>query len=680
MSVANGTFGRWCFGLVVLTNLIAFNESGSVSLLVAAGLAMLCSLLMAYSKNGLNQIQMPYLRASQRADFVCLFMSLWMKLLTLVAVDASIIRTISYCLDTMSGNIFRIYILGRNSSINEPWPDVVGVVIVFLISFMFIMGLENSRIFTILMITGVMIISTLLAVVTYARGSIVVWKNGELFPQGMSGILSASALLLVSFPNSISTTTSERYPKIKAILLFTSILFSILITTGCLSLLITSTKSVEYEAVPILHLLEAKDFQKLVSAMSCLYVIAGSGMLLEIFPETYEIVVALASSEWKVLLKQIGYENRETGSPALAIFLCGSLVAILTFACPMQNLTFIIAGSQLLHGCFAAFFFLYSAYRPKIMTASKQDATSASYSRLNTSNTENSKATCPQKKPSWFLNKALPSRLSAQNISKSINKLSSKSGNDKKEEEREWLLLGEPSSPVVRTSTQYEEVNAESSILSDTTTSDVDCIVNLEVHNIDSETSEDEEDIDTIVEEFQQKVKISTSGLKDITLKVPSMGSWHFSLLIIMIVFIICLLAAYEVNNESILGLSISTIAMTVLGLASLFIPRYYSSYATPSSFTCIISIYFNSIFLSSITFDSWLALIFWIVSGLILVLQSLIKCDVLCCLCLDYPSSEHTTIVMEENFIPNGAASTSIKIKNPPKCLSVVNHVQKYR
>jgi hypothetical protein len=124
--------------------------------------------------------------------------------------------------------------------------------------------------------------------------------------------------------------------------------------------------------VPILRILEAKDFHKLISAMSCLYVIASSGILMEIFPETYEIVVALASSDWRVLLKQIGYENRETGSPALAIFVCGSLVCILTFACPMQNLTFIIAGAQLLHGCFAAFFFLYSPFRPKVMSAKRE--------------------------------------------------------------------------------------------------------------------------------------------------------------------------------------------------------------------------------------------------------------------------------------------------------------------
>lgn len=116
-----------------------------------------------------------------------------------------------------------------------------------------------------------------------------------------------------------------------------------------------------------------------------------------------------------------------------------------------------------------------------------------------------------------------------------------------------------------------------------------------------------------------------------------------------------------------------------------IWIPKYSSTHATPSTFTCIISIFFCSILLSSIMFDSWLAIIFWFISGIILALQSLIKCDIFCCLCLDYPhNSAQTTIVMEEHIIPNGSnnglAATSIRIKNPPKGLSVVNHVQKYR
>lgn len=124
--------------------------------------------------------------------------------------------------------------------------------------------------------------------------------------------------------------------------------------------------------MPILRILETKDFHKLIPAISCLYIISSSGILLEIFPETYKIVVRLATSEWRVLLKQIGYENRDTGSPALAVFVCSSLICILTFACPLQNLTYIIAGAQLFQGCFIAFYFLYSPHRPKSIITKRE--------------------------------------------------------------------------------------------------------------------------------------------------------------------------------------------------------------------------------------------------------------------------------------------------------------------
>jgi glucan phosphoethanolaminetransferase (alkaline phosphatase superfamily) len=102
-----------------------------------------------------------------------------------------------------------------------------------------------------------------------------------------------------------------------------------------------------------------------MSTVTCCYVLACSAALLELFPETYNIMVRLATSEWKILVRQISYENRESGSPILAIFVSGSLCASLVCFVPLQNLTFIIAGSQLCAGILRAFYFLYSPFRPK---------------------------------------------------------------------------------------------------------------------------------------------------------------------------------------------------------------------------------------------------------------------------------------------------------------------------
>lgn len=263
--------------------------------------------------------------------------------------------------------------------------------------------------------------------------------------------------------------------------------------------------------------------------------------------------------------------------------------------------------------------------------------------------------------------------LSSQNLSKSLNKLN-KSG---RVEEREWLLLGEPSSPLARPQNEDEELNAESSILSGE--SDVDCIAKIE--NAGSESSEEEEDIDSIVEEFQQKLKISATGLKDINLKIPTVNSWRCSIVCVLLIILSSILSAIGLNNGNILLISLSILIILITNLLSLWIPKYTYSYATPSTFICSMSIFSCSILISFMTLDSWLAVIFWLLSGLILVVQSLVNCDVLCCLCLDYPRDDEATIVMEEHLgtiNANGITQATIHFKNPPKGMSIINHVQR--
>lgn len=122
------------------------------------------------------------------------------------------------------------------------------------------------------------------------------------------------------------------------------------------------------------------------------------------------------------------------------------------------------------------------------------------------------------------------------------------------------------------------------------------------------------------------------------------------------------------------------------MAIVMLWIPRYTYTHDTPAIITCTFSFLFNAILLSSMMFDSWMAIIFWLVSGFVLVVQSLIKCDVWCCLCLDYPrDSGQSTVLMEENLIPNGSsrhatATATIRLKNPPIGSSVINHVQSRR
>lgn len=125
--------------------------------------------------------------------------------------------------------------------------------------------------------------------------------------------------------------------------------------------------------MPVLSLLESQDFHKVEPAVACLLVLACSGAFLELFPEMYSLIVKLTTSDYKILSRQIGYENGDSGSPVLAIFTGGSLCAMLAFACPLQNLIYILTASNLCAGICRAFFLLYSPFRPKYMANSSSN-------------------------------------------------------------------------------------------------------------------------------------------------------------------------------------------------------------------------------------------------------------------------------------------------------------------
>lgn len=86
---------------------------------------------------------------------------------------------------------------------------------------------------------------------------------------------------------------------------------------------------------------------------------------MDLFPELYGLIVKLSKSEYKILAKQIGYENSDSGSPVLAVFIAGSLTAMLAFACPLEDMIYIMAGSHLTSSFLRAFYLLYQPYRPK---------------------------------------------------------------------------------------------------------------------------------------------------------------------------------------------------------------------------------------------------------------------------------------------------------------------------
>lgn len=118
------------------------------------------------------------------------------------------------------------------------------------------------------------------------------------------------------------------------------------------------------------------------------------------------------------------------------------------------------------------------------------------------------------------------------------------------EMEREWLLLGEPTSPrntivlddeqdtstLTITPSGPESVpNQDTELVQSTTMNDL----------IDSSSESDSStDIDAAVDEYRQKVEVTTSGPSEKILRIPSSESWQLSIVLISFYFVgilICL-------------------------------------------------------------------------------------------------------------------------------------------
>lgn len=160
-----------------------------------------------------------------------------MDILALLAACSALVRTLSTCLDAMTGGLARIYILGRNSPQNEPWPDVLGVGVVFVISGMFMLGLENTYIFTLLMASGILGVTCILSGMTWDQGSQSLWEKQKTVLTDMKQIISATALASFAYPSNIGGS-SLRCPRIAGLSVIGITLVSNMVTAGMLSVLV----------------------------------------------------------------------------------------------------------------------------------------------------------------------------------------------------------------------------------------------------------------------------------------------------------------------------------------------------------------------------------------------------------------------------------------------------------
>ncbi|XP_037710578.1 uncharacterized protein LOC119547686 [Drosophila subpulchrella] len=671
--LCSGSGARLALGTSVISYLIVYNEASAPSLLFAVLLATIYGTLAARCKTSLRSLQMPYVRATNKFDFGCLFLATWLDALAAMCACAALARTLSACLDAMTGGLARILILGRNAPANEPWPDVLGVSVVFLVTGMFMLGLEHSRAFSLILTLGMFGLNAILSAVGWWRGDMLAWSAENYFqPDGISSVFLATALLTYSFPS--DWPQQHRSGRFTATLITGLVSTSLLLTAICLSTVVHYKTHEDYVAVPLFNILDESGFHKLVPASACMLLLTSSAAFLELFPELYGIVVRLATSEWRILSKQISYESSESGNPVLAVFIAGSMCAMLAFACPLQHLSYTLAAGHMGGVFLRAFYLLYIPYRPKFMAPSSES--SLSYSRLSTApiakSSSYSSATTSSssrlKRSLWKI--GLPKH-------SGLKKPKSKPRN-KQELEKEWLLLGEPTSPCP----QREGRDVESTILSDGEPPPSDFEYPDKFDKSDSDTSTD---IDAIVDEYREKIKVTTAGPLERSVRVPTVSSWRvtmFALVVIGLGIALCIAGLMMHWAPAALTGGIGVLIVTIM---MGFIPKYTGSVINVSPVICGMSLLMGVILFSGCAIHSWPGLLIWLMAGLIMV----VRCDKYCCNCF-----EHTTI-LNAQLIPSvsgkssaGSASgsvanlagpsTSIRIPRPPKGVGVVGLPQR--
>lgn len=268
--------------------------------------------------------------------------------------------------------------------------------------------------------------------------------------------------------------------------------------------------------------------------------------------------------------------------------------------------------------------------KPQNHLSNFQGSATLSYSRLDTSN--NSQKS--DKRLLWFIKRTASQAYHA--IPKS----------DRNEQiEREWLLLGEPASSSPK---QDNPTDVESTILSDPSTEDIECIDKRTDQLSDSESTTD---IDAIVDEYRQKVKVSTAGVNDIV-KLPSSGSWIVAIFLVFVIVCGVIGTTYGILNDQ-SSLSYASLALILVAVVTLhIIPKYQTSSIHPSILTCSIGIVSFGIFLGTIVSECWAPLLLWITASLLIF----VRCDRYCCICLNQESPDTS---MNEILISKGCSAT---------------------
>nr|XP_022920946.1 cationic amino acid transporter 2 isoform X1 [Onthophagus taurus]XP_022920949.1 cationic amino acid transporter 2 isoform X1 [Onthophagus taurus] len=602
---STGIFGfvciHWSLGGLILIGLAASEYSGAGTIvalaisIVTVTISAICGLYYDGKSSG-----------KRKPTDICHFMVIWFNILELLMAGATCARIASATVDYTSNQKLRSWLFGIEShSLGEPWPDVLGVSIIAVVSALFMLGLERSKLFSVLLYITMTSAYTLFVTVGSLHTDIKFWSWTEDFMnRNWTCILVTSALCSYGFIGDFTKLKGNtRYIKAAIYIIVPFICYSLITLTFTL---MSHYREIAGTAIPLVRVFEVRDVGWPRLAMAICTICVVCLVLTEVMPELYALVMCLAKKEWQILVTPILYRSTTTGAPILAIFVVGSLSSILAFACPLTYLVRLLNASARLKATMITMIVIYQCFKSNLQSVDNLfQNSSVQYSKLR-------KERRVMKPSNSIINASLWHK-------KPKSKIKNEYQSDK-----EYLLLD---NYTYDSSNSYRD-GMESS--------DSEEDKNVTTRPSDSESSGSSTDIDAAVKEYKDKVKVSTSN------NFPEQSSptlAHQTIVFVVIKIVVISAIYFALNVSSMekgvywLIFIIICICIVILYLLPKNVPdELQASKLYPFLPSLgILSIVSNMTLITLLSEDTWPGILFWLISGFLLY------CHCACCYCDDH-------------------------------------------
>ncbi|XP_052741360.1 uncharacterized protein LOC112044469 [Bicyclus anynana] len=489
---------RWTLGALLLAPLAAANSSYcAVPAVFLLFILVTSATYTAKDLGKLSELLPPARTARGRRErnlrSFSEFMVMWMTFLAHLVAVAICARILSATADHVTGGRTRRWLFGYETrALGEPWPDVLGVTVVMVVCAMFMCGLEESMMFTFMLLVILYIFSQCFAIFGLMNLNI---ENIKIsFPISTYEIFTAGAPLSYAFCAVLPPKDIVTFKKKMMLIIF--------IPTPvfcCLCFLYSNMLdgTTIDAALPVTTLLEARTDEWVYPIFSAITVAGICLALTELCPILFSILVALASPEWKVLTRSMTYESATTGSPVLAVFTAGSLAAILAFACPLSHMITLMNASHLLSISIEAFNFIILRCVP---TAEQMESGDVEYKRLGNDKTRAKSSEKKAKRGLWFIPSALRHTKTLESIKSKVNK---------ETEDRECLLLDEYANCPTEEIDQVTSGSSGTRVL--TLAQEEDVQSDIDVSEAEISSGDDSTDIDAVVKEYRDRIQVVTA-------------------------------------------------------------------------------------------------------------------------------------------------------------------------